>query len=167
MLVVRALALLLLLGPATALADGDRAQQLFGEGKAAYQRHDFPTAYERFKEAYVLSQRPEMLFNMASALREMGQPHRGAEVLRSYLQLEPNLPDRAELERVIANLEVSQRILDEQQQGSERVRVARRRRKVGLAAGLSAAGVVVLGGIALGLVFGLQPSGPPTLQATP
>lgn len=89
-----------------------QAKELYVEGKAAYEARDFQHAYDSFKRAYLISQKPELLFNMASALQGLERPHDAAEALRAYLRQVPEDPDRAAIERRIQTLEEAQRILD-------------------------------------------------------
>lgn len=111
---VLALALLLsVVRPA--LADESRdteARRLYDLGKTAFEKHEWDTAYTQFRNAYMISQRPALLFNMASALKEGGRPGEAAETLRSYLRVVPNTPDRQPIEERIVALEEAQRILD-------------------------------------------------------
>ncbi len=98
-------------------ANGDEAsdadaRQLFQAGRDAFERHEYQRAYDAFRQSYVISQRPELLFNMSSALKELGRPHDAADELRAYLRVVPAAPDRAQIEERILTLEETQRILD-------------------------------------------------------
>ncbi len=110
------IALVLLLSIARpTLADESRdseARRLYDLGKTAFEKHDWDTAYTQFRNAYMISQRPALLFNMASALKEGGRPGEAAETLRSYLRVVPSTPDRQPIEERIVALEEAQRILD-------------------------------------------------------
>ena len=88
------------------------ARRLYDQGRAAYGKHDFQKAYDAFRQSYLMSQRPELLFNMSSALKALDRPHEAAEELRAYLRLVPAAADRAEIEQRILTLEESQRLLD-------------------------------------------------------
>jgi tetratricopeptide (TPR) repeat protein len=104
---------LLLSGTALAADRHDiEGQYEFRLGKEAFEAKHFSEAYEHFKRAYLLSERPALLFNMALALEEMKRPHESAETLRSYLRLRPKDPDRAGIEGRIEALEEKQRLLD-------------------------------------------------------
>jgi tetratricopeptide (TPR) repeat protein len=108
---------------ATARADGDRyekARTLYGQGKSAYEAGHFQEAYESFKTAYLLSQEPALLYNIASALQGLDRPHDAAETLRSYLRARPNDPDRPAIEERITTLEEAQRVLDLDRKKEER-----------------------------------------------
>jgi tetratricopeptide (TPR) repeat protein len=99
----------------TGLAHADLAKQardLYMEGKQAYEAGQYQKAYDDFRQAYALSQQPELLYNVASALQGLGRPHDAAETLRLYLKLMPSDPDRPMIEERITSLEEAQRLLD-------------------------------------------------------
>src|SRR5437868_15468852 len=74
------------------------ARRLFQEGRDAFEQKSYQHAYEAFRQSYVISQRPELLFNMSSVLKELGRPHDAADELRAYLRVVPSALDRAEIE---------------------------------------------------------------------
>src|SRR3954453_17390357 len=91
------LAVLLCLLSSTARAEDsptDVARQLYTDGKEAYEQLKYQLAYDRFKAAYTLSHQPELLFNMSSAEQGLGHPKAAAELLRAYLRVVPEDPDR-------------------------------------------------------------------------
>src|SRR5262245_31255672 len=90
----------------------DRARVLFESGRAAYAREDFQGAYEFFRQAYLVSAEPALLYNMSSALALAGKPHEAAEALRAYLRALPDDPERRAIEQRIRSLEEAQRMLD-------------------------------------------------------
>jgi hypothetical protein len=90
----------------------ERARQLYDEGEAAYQKGEFQSAYDKFKEAYLIAKQPAFLYDMASSLEGLSRPHDAAEALRAYLRARPDAPTRAAVERRIRGLEEAQRILD-------------------------------------------------------
>lgn len=109
--------ILLLCGllPMRSFADDARAAQwraVYEQGREAFEAHNFELAYERFRDLYMSSQRPALLFNMASALKELRRPHEAAERLRAYLRVVPDSPDRRDIEQRILTLEEAQHILD-------------------------------------------------------
>lgn len=173
-----ALALLVACGAARAQSREERARQLFLDGKQAYQANDFQKAYDDFKESYILSQQPALLYNIASALRGLRRPHEAAEALRSYLRLQPEDPDAPAIAKRIQSLEEEQRLLDAERAhnappaaprttsaGSTALVAAptpppaRSRRKTAIAVGVSIAAAVVVG-VAVGLGVGLTQRGP-------
>lgn len=165
--------------PAPAFADGERtrvARELYEQGRQAYERTDFQAAYDAFQKAYLISQQPELLYNISSALEGQGRLHEAAETLRVFLKRRPDDPDRAAIEKHIQQLESA---------ASDIERIPRRpaeprpvepvaakpalpvealvaappprshRRRTGLIVGLTIAGVVVVGAaIGLGVAFG-------------
>jgi tetratricopeptide (TPR) repeat protein len=81
-------------------ADEGRARDLFREGSELYERAHYDEAIERFEEAYRLSLRPGLLFNIAQAYRLKG-PSFCDTALRYYerdLDGEPEASNRAEIE---------------------------------------------------------------------
>jgi tetratricopeptide (TPR) repeat protein len=169
-------------------ADGThdkKARELFEVGRAAYNRGDYQTAYDSFRESFQLSHQPDLLYNIASALQGLRRPHDAAEALRSYMRLRPEDPERSQIEDRIRTLEEEQRLMDRETKAkppspptpvpppsqtvvlvapppatgpSER---ERRRRTTGLAVGLTVGAVVVVAGVTIGLVLGLKPTEEP------
>ena len=104
---------LLLTAPAYADEDRDlHARQLYELGRKAYNEGDFQTAYDNFKDAYSLSHKAALLYNVASALQQLKRPHDAAEMLRSYLRLRPDDSERAQIDERIKALDEEQRLLD-------------------------------------------------------
>jgi tetratricopeptide (TPR) repeat protein len=160
-----------------------KARELFEVGRAAYNRGDYQTAYDSFRESFQLSHAPDLLYNIASALQGLRRPHDAAEALRSYMRLRPEDPERPQIEDRIRTLEEEQRLIDRENQAkpppppppvpppsqtvvlvapppassSER----EHRRRIGLAVGLTVGAVVVVTGVTLGLVLGIQPTEEP------
>lgn len=61
-----------------------RARELFLEGEAHYAAGRYELAAERYLQAYELSQRPELLFNLGNAYERMGEYEKAADYLRRY-----------------------------------------------------------------------------------
>ncbi len=100
----------LLLLPALASAQGaddleQDARLHFELGTRAYERGEFTTAADAFAEAYRLSGRPALLYNMYVAHRDAQLREEAAEDLRRYLREAGEIPNRARLEVVLAQLE--------------------------------------------------------------
>src|SRR4051794_22832671 len=106
---MRALCLIMvlpLLAPARGMARADpraddddqgRARALFREGSQLYEEAHYEEAIARFQEAYRLSGRPDLLFNIAQAYRLEGPAH-CATALRYYqrhLDEQPSASNRA------------------------------------------------------------------------
>jgi tetratricopeptide (TPR) repeat protein len=89
-----------------------RARQLYEVGRKAYGDADYQKAYDSFKEAFTLSHKAALLYNVASALQQLKRPHDAAETLRSYLRLRPEDTERPQIEERIRALEEEQRLLD-------------------------------------------------------
>lgn len=101
-----ALALALALAaPAAAAQSRDDARRVYQQGVAAFDARDFGTALARFQQAYVLSERPELLANVAVTFEQLGRRRDAAETYRRYLTLVPAAPDRAAIEARIARLD--------------------------------------------------------------
>lgn len=98
--------------PAGAQQRTERARQAFYEGKKAYEAGDFPRAYDFFKQSYMLSQEPALLYNISAVLQGMGRAGDAAQALRDYLRLVPADPDRSTIEQRIAALDNAQKLLD-------------------------------------------------------
>ncbi len=108
----RALALLLLASTALAAPldapepeDLKRARVLYEQGSAAYNLNRYQDAVGRFEEAYVLSQRPALLYNIALCYEHLFRWEQAARALRHYLASDPQVPDRDELLRKAADFE--------------------------------------------------------------
>lgn len=91
--------------------DDDEARVHFRLGTAYYDSGRFPQAAEEFKQAYDLSKRPELLYNLFLAYRDAGDIALAAQALRQYLADAPNIQERKKLEARLAALE---KILAEQ-----------------------------------------------------
>lgn len=96
------------------LADADRdaqARTRFFEGKKAYDTGDFRTAWQHFREAYVLSHRPQLLFNIGQAADRLGETADAESAFKMYLEQLPDadnaLQVRARMEELRKNQEQS------------------------------------------------------------
>ncbi len=168
----RALLLLLLLGGAARAHEAEerRARGLYESGREDYVAQRYAPAYDKFRQAYLLSKAPELLFNMASALERLGRPRDAAEELRAYLRAQPEATTKADIEARIRGLEEAQRIIDAAPPPPAALlslpeRSPARARRRTLAIALGTAGGVVLVGVALGvgLGIGLRPRYPDSL----
>lgn len=99
--------------------DGDAAARvLYLRGDRLYSEGRYQEATEAFSEAYELSGRPGLLFNMANALERLGRLEEALAALRRFA------PDAAEHDRAtvnarIASLETRLREEDAQQRQAE------------------------------------------------
>jgi len=87
--------------------DGD-ARLHYQLAVRALRRGEFEEAAGHFDEAYELSHRPEMLYNSYLAWRDAQNHVRAIGSLRAYLDRDDELPDRARLRAVLANMEAEQ-----------------------------------------------------------
>jgi tetratricopeptide (TPR) repeat protein len=147
-------------------ADGrdDRARSLYLDGQAAFRGERYQAAYDRFRQAYLLVEAPELLYNMASALERLGRPHDAAEELRAYLRAKPEDTERGLIDGRIRALDEAQRLIDSERLRNEPPRLielpagaglARRRKTLAAVLG-TLGGVVVAGALGVGLGLGLR-----------
>lgn len=67
------------------LAAEAHAKELFAKGDAAYAEGRYEEAFAAFQEAYALSNRPQLLFNVSNALERLGRYAEAVEALEKYL----------------------------------------------------------------------------------
>ncbi len=79
-----------------------RAKQLYSEGKRFYDIGEFAKAVEVWKQAYVLSTAPMLLFNIAQAYRLSGDCTQALRFYSNYERESSNLTNRDELEQARA-----------------------------------------------------------------
>ena len=107
-------AALLVLGLATALSpsalaqtskkEADaRARELYEQGDAAYAEARYEQALDAFREAYELSKRPGLLYNMGNAYERLGRPAEAADALEKYLP-HAKKSEKAVIEKRVENL---------------------------------------------------------------
>lgn len=94
-------------GGTSAAEDEERARAHFRLGRAHYDNGDFPQAAVEFEEAYRISQRAALLYNIYLAYRDANDTRSAAEALRKYLALEKNIENRGQLESKLAALDHS------------------------------------------------------------
>lgn len=158
------------------------ARMAYAEGRDAYRAGNYARALEKFRLSYTLSGQPALLYNISTALQALNRPGEAADALKLYLNARPDDPDRAALEKRIADLRISQSI-SLQPTGSaapqaplrgpgaapsvgssgwmsdaeaDRLIAHERRRRKKLAVGLGVGlGSLAIGGIVVGVVCGL------------
>ncbi len=69
--------------------DGE-ARSLYEAGTAAFSDGRFEDSLARWREAYELSERPELLYNIATALDRLGRPAEAREQYQAYLEAVPD-----------------------------------------------------------------------------
>lgn len=108
--IARQIALLALLcaaaGPASALTeDEERAKAHFLAGQSYYDQASYTDALKEFTEAFRISRRPALLYNIARCYEGMEQLDKAIENLQGYLQAVPQADDRVAVESRIKNLQ--------------------------------------------------------------
>jgi tetratricopeptide (TPR) repeat protein len=83
-----------------------RARELFLEGEAHYAAGRYELAAERYLEAYELSDRPELLFNVGNAYERLGDYERAAKYLGEYVT-NPRARDVVSVRERIRRLEAA------------------------------------------------------------
>lgn len=81
------------------------ARGLFQAGRASYDAGNYEDALKYFQQAYDLSQRTELLYNLGQAADRLHRDAKTIEVFRLYLERVPDAPNRAEIEGRLRALE--------------------------------------------------------------
>jgi tetratricopeptide (TPR) repeat protein len=107
-------------------AKQQQAQKLFDEAEKYYNIGDFAKALDGYKEAYILSSNPDLLFNMGQCYRKLEQYQEAITTYKSYLREVPNSPVQAdveariaEVEKLIADNQVSKLVITSTPSGAE------------------------------------------------
>lgn len=82
----------------------EEARALFDAGRVAFDEGRFENALEHFRRAYDLSQRPGLLFNIATAADRLRNDEEALDAFERYLELVPETENRASVEARIAAL---------------------------------------------------------------
>jgi len=90
--------------PGARPSDDERAHELYLYGDRLYAEGAYAAAIEVFREAYKLSGRPLLLFNLANAYERVGRYQDAADALRSYEAHAPT-HERGSIARRILHLE--------------------------------------------------------------
>ncbi|MCC6996335.1 MAG: hypothetical protein IT370_17120 [Deltaproteobacteria bacterium] len=98
-----------------AAAKATEARRLYDEGQKLYNLGEFPRAIEQFKQAYQLSARPGLLFNIAQAHRLNGNFKQALFFYESFLRGQPDAKNRAEVDRRILEMREAVARADAQQ----------------------------------------------------
>lgn len=83
----------------------EEAKQHFQLGDTLYKGGRFQEAAEEFEQAYKLSSRPKLLYNMYVANRDASNWPKAIESLRGYLDKVPDAPDRINLRARLQSME--------------------------------------------------------------
>lgn len=87
--------------------DEEKARAHFRLGRAHYDNGNFAQAAVEFEEAYRISQRSALLYNIYLAYRDANDTKNAASSLRKYLELQKDVENRGQLEARLAALERS------------------------------------------------------------
>jgi tetratricopeptide (TPR) repeat protein len=90
------------------------AKQHFLAGTKAFDLTQYDDAIREFELAYKLAGDPVFLFNIAQAHRLAGHLDKAARFYRNYLRLSPQSPERADIEKRIAEIETAVRLQEKQ-----------------------------------------------------
>lgn len=99
--------------PATAAAQEDQSQLdeaarlTFEQARADFTAGRYEQALTRFRQAYQLSPRPGLLYNIAQTLDRLRRDEETVEALRDYLEAAPDAPNRTEVEARIRVLDAA------------------------------------------------------------
>ncbi len=82
-----------------------QARQAFEEGKKSYENGEYRDAWGHFHDAYQLSSRPELLYNIGQTADRLGMDADARKAFKLYLERLPNAQNRREVENRIRALE--------------------------------------------------------------
>jgi tetratricopeptide (TPR) repeat protein len=115
--------------PVTAPSDQEQernldteARERFELGRTFYEAGRFQQAAEEFAEAYKLSGRPQLLYNLYVANRDAGNWQMATDSLRGYLDKVPDAPDRITLNARLEALEAQNAVRKKEQAEAEEAR---------------------------------------------
>src|SRR5262245_50171249 len=92
--------------PQVSGADADReARTLFEQGRVAYEEGRYRDAWDYFRQAYLLSKRPALLYNVGQAADRLRKDREALEAFRMYLAQVPQAENRREVENRVRALE--------------------------------------------------------------
>ena len=98
-----------LVAPALGMTEEEeRAKAHFLAGQSYYDQASYSDALREFNEAYRISKRPALLYNIARCFEALDKYDDAVAMLQHYLEEEPGTSDRAAVETRIANLKQRQ-----------------------------------------------------------
>jgi tetratricopeptide (TPR) repeat protein len=80
------------------------ARAHYEQAVAYYNLDEYAPALAEFREAYRIKPDPSFLFNIAQCHRRLGQNDAALDYYRKYLRNLPDAPNRADVERMVAEL---------------------------------------------------------------
>jgi len=89
--------------PATSNED-QAARLLFQSAREAFAAGDYERALSGFQQAYDLSHRPALLYNIGTTLDRMRRDDDALAIFEQFLREDPQTPNRAEIESRVAQL---------------------------------------------------------------
>jgi tetratricopeptide (TPR) repeat protein len=118
-----------------------QAREAFERGRIHYDNGDFPKAAVAFEEAYRLSGRDGLLYNLYLSYRDANNQDKAAEALRAYLTKVEVIENRPQLEARLKALDegIAQRKAAEALEAEDRDRLAREQAERDAAAAKQAA----------------------------
>src|SRR5262245_55059676 len=84
-----------------------QARQLYEQGMAHFQLEEYDAAIGKWEQGFRLRPVPEFLYNIAQAHRLAKRSDKALSFYQKYLRQTPRAPNRAEVERLIAQLKVA------------------------------------------------------------
>jgi tetratricopeptide (TPR) repeat protein len=107
----------------------NQAREAFERGRIHYDNGDFARASTAFEEAYRLSGREGLLYNLYLAYRDANQQEKAAEALRNYLAKVEVIENRAQLESRLKALDagIAQRKADEAKEAEQQKQAEQQR----------------------------------------
>lgn len=97
------LGMCVLLASAPVLADDKaKAKELYDEGLRHYQVAEYTQAIDAWKQAYLISKKPLLLFNIGQAYRLSGDCTQAMTFYDNYAEAEPNPKNQDELDQAVA-----------------------------------------------------------------
>jgi hypothetical protein len=82
-----------------------KARELFKQGRDAYEDGRYRDAWDYFRQAYLLSKRPELLYNVGQSADRLRMDREALEAFRLYLAKLPDAENRREVENRVRALE--------------------------------------------------------------
>jgi hypothetical protein len=81
------------------------AKEHYEKATRLYEVEKYGDAIEEYQKVYLLVDDPNMLYNIGQAYRLWGKPEEAVRSYRNFLRRSPNAPNRADVEKKIADLE--------------------------------------------------------------
>jgi len=88
-------------------ADVEKAKEHFKAGLSAFTLGDYAKAASEYEAAYAIEPDPALLYNAAQAHRLAGNKPRALFLYQNYLRYFPKMPNRAEVQKHVANLQAA------------------------------------------------------------